>query len=148
MTTYIFQIMRATIKILPPHPTICSGKTKKSKYLRSCFCEKDKEAMINFLLKEGQCTHPGETASDNPTESKSCCCCCESSSFLAEDAHWRGSSGQAPPSGHSVILTPYIAPLGHVLMNLPPSLAVGFFNPSSQITKEEGSGTYYWPRDI
>lgn len=79
-----------TIKILPPRPTICSGKTKKSKYLRSSFCEKDRETMINFLLKEDQYTHPGETASDNPTESKGCCCCCESSSFPAEDAPWMG----------------------------------------------------------
>lgn len=103
--------------------------------------------MINFLLKEDQYTHPGETASDNPTENKGFCCRCESSSFLAEDAHWRGSSAQAPLSGHSVILSPYIAPLGRVLMSLTPSLVVGFLNPSSQIIKQQDSGVCecVWP---
>lgn len=30
----------------------------------------------------------------------------------------RGVPGQAPPSGHSVMVIPYVAPLGYAVMNL------------------------------
>lgn len=98
------------VKILPPHSSGYHGKTKEKQVLNVFFCERTRGPIINFLLKEDQYTNPGET---HPTDGKGC------SSFLAEDAQWKGSSRLgSSPSGHSVTVIPYAAPLHCVLMNL------------------------------
>ena len=117
----------------------------------SCVCEKDKGPIINFLLCiEDQYTNLGETQHlAIPLRAKAAAA---ATAVLSRPRRPSGgdSSGQAPPSRHSVILTPTWLRWVMYRWTWQSNLAMGFLNPSSQVTKQQGSGVWenFWPPSI
>lgn len=87
--TFTHKIRKRRLKFCLLTQVATVGKLRKVSM--SCFCEKDKGSMTNFLLKEDQCTNPRKTQHLTILLMAKAAAA-ESSSFPAKDALWKGSS--------------------------------------------------------